>query len=66
MKSGTTEWRIDYIGGTNAEEAEELEVEPEMVLEPMKFVISGASDDQVKLPGESGMSGQALVLVQWL
>ena len=55
MKSGTTEWRIDYIGGTNAEEAEELEVEPEMVLEPMKFVISGASDDQVKPSVDSWM-----------
>ena len=48
LRSGTTEWRIDYVGGTNAEEAEELEVETGLSLEPMKFVISGASDDQVK------------------
>ena len=48
IRSGTTEWRIDYVGGTNAEEAEELEIETELSLEPMKFFISGASDDQVK------------------
>ena len=64
MKSGTTEWRIDYIGGTNAEEAEELEVEPEMVLEPMKFVISGASDDQVKPSAESWMSEVVFISVR--
>ena len=63
LKSGTTEWRIDYIGGTNSEEAKELEVETEMVLEPMKFVISGASHDQVKPPAESWMSGLVFVSV---
>ena len=63
LRSGTTEWRIDYVGGTNAEEAEELEVETDLSLEPMKFVISGASDDQVKFdPGISDRFGPVLAI----
>ena len=49
LKSGTTEWKINYIGGTDPDEAEEIE--PELVLEPMKFIISGASDEQVTVIG---------------
>ena len=49
LKSGTTEWQINYIGGTDPDEAEEIE--PELVLEPMKFIISGASDEQVTVIG---------------
>ena len=36
-------------------EAEELEVETDLSLEPMKFVISGASDDQVKFDPGTGL-----------
>ena len=47
LKTGTADWRVDYVGGTNIETAEKLKVDADLSLEPVTFVISGASDHQV-------------------
>ena len=48
QKTDDPVWRIDYPAGTPAEEAAELDEEVELLIEPKKIVIEGASKEMVR------------------